>query len=164
MSQIRVFKATRRNLPHWQSPGAVYFLTWCTACGKTLTPEDRSLVIDAIRFWDGTRWAVVAAVVLPDHAHALVRPLPLDPSRLVEGTTHDLGEILGSVKKFSALRINLRHGRTGRLWQDEWYDRIVRDGREFWETWEYIRNNPIAAGLIDRPEEYAWLYEAKTAD
>jgi putative transposase len=45
---------------------------------------------------------------------------------------------------------------------DESYDRIVRDEAEFLEKWNYIRNNPIKAGLADLPENYAWLYERGT--
>ena len=34
------------------------------------------------------------------------------------------------------------------LWQDERYDRIPRDGREFEDTWNYIRENAVTAGLV----------------
>jgi REP element-mobilizing transposase RayT len=101
---------------------------------------------------------------MPDHAHALVRPLPIDPTRLTEGPVHELGELVGSLKKFSARRINSRQNRAGTLWQDDRYDRIMRDDREFDETWSYIRNNPVTAELVPTPEEYPWLYQGNTAD
>jgi REP element-mobilizing transposase RayT len=164
MSPIRSFKVTHRNLPHWQVPGATYFLTWRMIDNLVLEPDDRTIALNAIRFWDGKRWVVYAAVIMPDHAHALVRPMPLDPGRLVEGPVHDLADLLGSVKKFSSRRINTRRNRDGMLWQDERYDHIQRDEREFEETWTYIRYNPVRAGLCELPEQYPWLYESATAE
>jgi hypothetical protein len=35
-----------------------------------------------------------------------------------------------------------RHGRFGRIWQDEYFDRIVRDEKEFMQKLDYIVNNP----------------------
>lgn len=163
MTLIRAFTTTRRNLPHWQDPGAVCFLTWRVAPGRHLDPEDRTLALNAVRHWDGTRWVVYTAVVMPDHVHVLARPRPVSAGQPDAGV-YPLADLLHSVKSYSAKAINRRQGRAGGVWQDERYDRIVRDAREFDETWEYIRNNPVAAGLVSVPEEYAWLYEAVVAD
>lgn len=151
---VHSFTMTRRFLPHWQQPGSVYFITWRCKTNDYLTPEERTLTLSAVQYWDGKKWQVYAAVVMPDHTHALVRPLPLE-----KGGIFNLGEILQSVKGFSAWKIN-RHRRVqGTLWQDERYDRIVRDEVEFLEKWNYIRNNPVKSGLADSPENYPWLYE-----
>ena len=97
---------------------------------------------------------VYVAMVLPDHVHLLAQPLPRSA-----GETFDLAEIIHSVKSFSSQKINLLAGNSGSLWQDERYDRIVRDEEEFLEKWNYIRNNPLKDGLASQPEEYLWLYE-----
>jgi REP element-mobilizing transposase RayT len=131
-------------------------LCWRVIPGRQLEPDDRTLVLDAIRFWDERRWRVFVAVVMPDHVHTIVKPLPADPNT---GAVPDLGELLRSVKGFSARVVNRRQSRTGTLWQDERYDRIIRDERELAETWDYIRFNPVTAGLAETPEQYAWLYE-----
>jgi hypothetical protein len=91
---------------------------------------------------------------MPNHVHILARPL----FRPVGGT-FDLAEILHSVKRFSARKINLGRGVDGSLWQDERFDWIVRDEAEFLEKWQYIRYNPVKAALASDPEEYPWLYE-----
>jgi len=93
-------------------------------------------------------------VVLPDHVHVLAQPLLRE-----EGSGFDLGEILHSIKRFSARKINQARGVQGSLWQDERYDRIVRDEAEFLEKWQYIRNNPVKMELARTSEEYPWLYE-----
>ena len=122
--------------------------------GEHLSPKERAIALEALRYWEGKKWMVYAAVVLPDHVHALVRPLPRDEDNAI-----DLGEILQSIKGFSSWKINRDRGGKGPLWQDERYDRIVRDEAEFLEKWNYIRNNPVKSGLADNPEDYPWLYE-----
>jgi putative transposase len=86
--------------------------------------------------------------------HALVQTLPLIQSDGV----YDLAEIIHSLKSFSAHQINRMRGSHGSIWQDERYDRIMRDDAEFLEKWQYIMNNPLKAELAPSPEDYPWLY------
>ncbi len=152
---VQGFKITRRNLPHWQEPSRVYFITWRSKEGVILAENERSIALQAVRFWDMTKWTVYAAVILPDHVHVLSQPLLSQE----EGGFFDLAEIIHSIKSFSALKISQQRGTKGTIWQDERYDRIVRDEAEFLEKWQYIRNNPVKVGLCQTPEEYPWLYE-----
>jgi len=151
---VQSFQVTRRCLPHWQQPGSIYFITWRCKDGNALSPEECQITLSALRHWDGSKWTLLAGVVLPDHVHVLARPLPRP-----DGGVFDLAEILHSVKRHSALIINQLRGTHGPFWQDERYDRIVRDEAEFLEKWQYIRNNPVKSDLADRPEDYPWLYE-----
>ena len=153
-SPVQAFQSTRRNLPHLQEPGQVYFLTWRCRQGQTLAPGERDLVLQTLQHYNGSKWRLFAAVILPDHVHALVQPLEHP-----EGGTYNLSQIIHSVKRFSTHEINRQRSAKGSLWQDERYDRIVRDEDEFLEKWNYIRNNPVKAELAKRPEEYPWLYE-----
>lgn len=151
---VSFFKITRRNLPHWQEPERVYFLTWRCAKGQTLTPRERTITLEALRYWDGRKWTVYAAVIMPEHVHALAQPLVKN-----ERGTFDLGEILHSVKSYSAHEINKQREGQGVVRQDERFDRIVRDEKEFNEKWEYIKTNPVKNGLSQKPADYLWLYE-----
>jgi len=147
---------TRRNLPHWQEPGRVYFITRRCRKGQGLSPEERSITLGAIRYWDTLKWTVYAAVALPDHVHILAQPLPKP-----EGGVFNLTEILHSVKSFSSQKINQQRKESGSLWQAESFDRIVRDEAEFLEKWQYLRNNPLKTDLALYPEDYPWLYEKR---
>ena len=151
---VTSFRITRRNLPHWQEPDRAYFLTWRCLKGQVLSHEERTITLDSLRYWNGQKWTLYAVVVMPDHVHALCQPLVKD-----EGGTYNLGEILHSVKSFSAHRISQQRGTKGSIWQDERFDRIVRDEKEFNEKWQYIRNNPVKNGLSEKPEDYPWFYE-----
>jgi hypothetical protein len=43
-----------------------------------------------------------------------------------------------------------------RFWQEESYDRVVRDAAEFRRILRYIEFNPVKAGLVVTPEEFCW--------
>ena len=141
--------ATQRNLPHLQVPYATYFVTFHCITGIELPPEARTAVMDAVRHWDGTRIDLDAAVVMPDHVHAVFR--------ITDGST--LGDVLHSVKSFSAKQVNALLGRQGSVWQDESFDHIIRDVAEWEEKVAYIRGNPAKRGLVAEGEEYPWLHE-----
>ncbi len=97
----------------------------------------REIVEKALRHFDGKRYILDAWVIMPNHVHVIVRPV----------AGHELSEILHSWKSFTARRINEELQRDGSLWQDENFDRIVRDLGELERTRSYIRNNPEKAGL-----------------
>ena len=87
-----------------------------------------------------------AAVVMPDHVHLLLTPFETESDASMA-----LGEILHSIKSFSANEVNKEEGRTGPLWLDERWDRMVRTEKEFIETWEYIETNPETLEVEDLP-------------
>jgi len=140
--------ASRRNLPHLETAGATYFVTFRCRGELRMPPEAMAIALSAIRHWDGSRIALDAAVVMPDHAHLMFRIL--DGSRL--------GQLLHSIKSFSANKINALLGRSGAFWLDENFDHIVRDGAEWEEKFQYIRQNPVKKGLADSPDAYPYLY------
>ena len=53
-------------------------------------------------------------------------------------------------------RFNAKYGRVGHLFQERFYTRVVRDELHLVNTYEYIRNNPVVAGLCDAPEDWPW--------
>jgi REP element-mobilizing transposase RayT len=143
----------RRNLSHWQRGGETYFVTFRTIC-RALDAEDRAGVLRACRDFDGTRFALWAAVVMPDHAHLLLQPL--ERCRTV---WWPLSAIMHSIKSFTANHLNRRYHRRGPFWLDENFDRIVPGEVEFGQKWNYIRMNPVTRGLCEKPEDWDALYE-----
>jgi putative transposase len=45
---------------------------------------------------------------------------------------------------------------SSRFWQRRYYDRNVRDNKEFFEALKYIHRNPVRRGLVDKPEDWPW--------
>ena len=103
-------------------------------------PANASVVADALRHFNGDRYELASFVVMPNHVHVLFRPL--------EG--HALPEIVKSWKGFTSREINKQAGKTGALWQDEYWDRLIRNEQHFFKVAEYIRENPVKAKLRER--------------
>ncbi len=100
-------------------------------------PDAAGMVRDALEYFDGERYHLNAFVIMPNHVHAILQPLP----------GHSLADILRSWKGFTARTINKLLGRTGTLWMEESFDRIVRDFDELVRYRDYIARNPETANL-----------------
>jgi putative transposase len=147
-------RITRRRLPHWEIDGAIYFATFNTWEKLELNESARKTVLESCLFFNGQRYNTFAVVVMSDHVHWLLQPLP-KPT----GDCWALREIMHSIKSYSAKQIPRVMKHIGIVWQIEWHDRIIRDEPEFQNTWEYIRQNPFKAGLSDTPNTYPFLWE-----
>ncbi len=160
---IKQFSVSQRRLPHWQSPGAVYFVTFRTHQRRELTPEMRDCVLEACHHSHGSKYDLRAVTVMPDHVHLLVWPLPLDassPQTVAQRGFHALSEVLHGIKSYTANQIQKKWQWIGPVWQHESYDRIVRDEAEYEEKWNYIANNAVKKQLAERPEAYRWFWHS----
>jgi putative transposase len=144
---------SRRNLPHWELTGSTYFITFRVKSG-IIAEDERRIVLDAIKYFHNIRYWIIAAVVMPDHIHIMLKPVESESK-----AEFSLSKILQGIKGFTAREINKTRGTKGALWQDESFDRIVRDQDECLEKWNYIRTNPVKIGLCSSPEEYEFLWE-----
>ena len=104
------------------------------------------MVESALLFFDDDRYHLHAWVVMPNHVHALFTPL----------ASRSLSDIVGGWKSFTAKAANKILARGGRFWQEDYFDRFIRSESHFADAVEYIENNPMKAGLCDRPE--AWTF------
>ena len=148
--RVRYQRHSERHLPHIEDPGATYFVTFRLRAGQ-LNSAERAVVLDTCRYWHGKKMTVHAGVIMPDHAHLLITPHEVSPGEWIA-----LGEILQSIKGYSARQINKTRGTRGSLWLDESWDRIVRNEKEFKERWEYIEENPAKADLGEG-YQFLWL-------
>jgi REP element-mobilizing transposase RayT len=80
------------------------------------------------------------------------------PESLGSPEYYSLSQITHSIKSYSANRIQKLLNIKGSIWQDENYDRIVRNENEYVEKVNYIVNNPLKAGLVGKPKDYRWLF------
>jgi REP element-mobilizing transposase RayT len=142
-------KKTKRDLPHWELEGRIYFVTFSTRERFLLPDEQRQVVLNAFHHWNGSRLRLHVVCAMPDHVHALIEPI----------NGHELSKVLHSIKSFAANKINESLGREGALWQVESFDRIIRDPEDYLQKWEYIRANPAKDGLVQEPRQYPWLFE-----
>ncbi|MFN3409907.1 MAG: primosomal protein N', partial [Limisphaerales bacterium] len=136
--------------------------TWQTHNKLELTPEARAKTLEACRYWHGKKLKCYAACVMPDHVHLLIQPLPKQAAG--ETGVHSLSEILHSIKSFSAHAVNKAMNRTGPVWMDESFDRLIRSESDLHKTWDYIWNNPRKIGLVGPMEEYPYIWTPTAAD
>ncbi len=95
-------------------------------------PALAELVQNAIKHFDGDRYELLHWAVMPNHVHAIVRP--------VKG--HGLSEILHSWKSFTAHEINKRLDRKGKdVWQDESYDHLIRGPKDYGKQAAYVERH-----------------------
>ena len=82
---------------------------------------------------------------MPNHVHILATP------------SVELPKLTRSLKGITAKRANAILRLTGKpFWQDESYDHLVRNEREFEKIRRYIEENPVRAGLVSEASEYRW--------
>jgi len=110
-------------------------------------PEIAAMVAKAILYRQEVmgHYELHAYVIMANHVHLLITPC-VEVSRLMQ-----------SLKRFTAREGNRLLGLTGQpFWQDESYDRLVRDQEEFQRIIRYIEMNPVKAGLAAKPEDFPW--------
>ncbi len=100
-------------------------------------PLNALIIANAFRHFDGVRYELASFVVMPNHVHVMFRPM----------AEHTLADIVKSWKGFTAREINKRMGTKGPLWQDEYWDRLIRSEQHFRRVVRYIRENPEKARL-----------------
>lgn len=95
-------------------------------------PSIAKIVADALLHFDGERYLIYSFVVMPNHIHILFHALG----------EHRLENILHSWKRFTSREINKTLGKAGRLWQSEYWDRLIRSQKHLDWVRGYIAANP----------------------
>jgi putative transposase len=114
---------------------------------RKLTDSDFALLAGAFnRARTLHPFCLTAWVFLPDHWHAICAPR--DPVTI--------SLVMKSVKQSSTTAINGSRGAQGELWQPRFFDRALRTVNEYNEKVEYIHMNPVRAGLVRSPQDWAW--------
>jgi len=84
--------------------------------------------------------------IMGNHVHLIIRP--------------GVGESLSSIMQWAlgvfAMRFNRHFGLTGHVWGERFFSRILEDMRAYLETFVYIDENPLEAGLVASVED--WRY------
>lgn len=90
--------------------------------------------------------AVHAYVLMTNHVHLLMSPATADA----------LPRTMQSVGRRYAGRVNWRQERSGTLWEARYRAAAIDSDRYFFTCSRYIELNPVRAGMVGHPAEYAW--------
>lgn len=113
-----------------------------------LRPECAGIVQEQLFKGHPDSYRLIEWCVMPNHVHVMVK----------FACCMNLASIVRGWKGPSARLINALLGTSGTFWQREYHDRLVRDAEHYFDCRAYIRNNPVKAGLCDRPED--WPFSA----
>ena len=145
--------AYSRNLPHLQRRQATLFVTFATRKRWVLPEGVRVAVLKHCLYDNGGKLIMHAAVIMPDHVHLLCSPLAN-----AVGEPFTLATIMSGIKGSSAHTVNRALKRTGSVWEEESFDRLLRSDESIRQKAEYICANPVRAGLVSHEDEWRWLW------
>ncbi|RBP40575.1 transposase IS200 family protein [Roseimicrobium gellanilyticum] len=96
-----------------------------------------AMMSNSMLHFHGKRYELGAHCVMPNHVHAVFRPLD----------NHSLDDVLHSWKGYTADQMNQMLSRKGSVWVQESFDTIVRDARHLARVVQYIGRNPAKADI-----------------
>jgi putative transposase len=131
----------------YQHQRCLHFITF--SCYRRMqllrTAEAREIFereLERVRRWYGL--FVTGYVVMPEHVHLLIT----EPER------GELSVAIQMLKQITSRR--LRSKNLARFWQVRYYDFPVWSEKKRIEKLRYVHRNPVARGLVNRPEDWKW--------
>ena len=145
------FKPRLRRLDWLYTDCPIYYLTLCAQDRR------RSLANSAIHE-EFTKFSERATdhnvsvgffMIMPDHIHFFAAFSPKSPPlwKWVKALRGDLSKILRENEG------------EGTHWEKDFCDHVLRSEESYQEKIEYVRQNPVRAGLVTRPED--WPYQGE---
>ncbi len=147
----RPFKRALGRLDVVYAESPVYFITFCTQRRrKFLATQKMHQAFRKFALAAAERAMLVGRYVLmPDHIHFFL------------ATICDKETLSMWVKSLkNALSKELRGaGFRAPHWQRGFFDHVVRREESHASKWDYVRQNPVRAGLVERPEDWPFQGE-----
>ena len=141
-------KWLRHDVPAWVDPQAsVFFITICCeprGQNHLCKPEVANRLLETVKHrTDGDVWFPHLFLLMPDHLHALLSFHPHGDG---------MRSVVSSWKGWTAKTLGIK-------WQRGFFDHRLRTDEHHRDKANYIMLNPVRAGLIDRHEDwpYVWL-------
>ena len=121
----------------------VYFVTLCSRDRQTIPwwrDAHEAFKHYAQRGIDQFNVAVGRYVIMPDHIHLFVSG----------GPGFILERWVAGLKRAMSAKLGVRN----QLWQPGFFDHVLRSDESYGEKWQYVRDNPVRAGLVGRAEDW----------
>jgi REP element-mobilizing transposase RayT len=95
---------------------------------------------------------------MPDHIHLFV----------CGRNDFELGRWMGMLKqcleKVAAVTASPTGRRLQKIWQRRFFDHVLRNEESYSQKWEYVRDNPVRAGLVANADDWPYAGEIITID
>ena len=131
-------------------PDPVYFVTFCTWQKVSLLAhhEVNNAFCKAARELRIHSIAVGKYVIMPNHVHCFIRV----------GRGGNISLAVKALKR--AITKVIHTAKTdARVWQEGFFDHILRSNESYSNKWEYVRANPVRAGLVKHGEDWPFQGE-----
>ncbi|MBI3987758.1 MAG: transposase [Lentisphaerae bacterium] len=126
----------------------IYFVTACCEHRRRLFDPIRlgQIAFESLDALAGNLgWQIHYVCIMPDHVHLLISPLEDRDKRLSVFVQRWKASVTKRLKKC---------GIQGPFWQNEFFDHLLRREESLTDKWDYVRMNPVRAGLCPNPDEY----------
>jgi REP element-mobilizing transposase RayT len=134
----------------------IYFITTCTFRRRAILASKRvaSILIDEWRSAHNRHgWAIGRYVIMPDHVHFFCS---------AELGVKRLATFMQAWKQWTSKRIAREVKLSGTVWQEEFFDHVLRSSESYSQKWDYVKGNPVRAGLVKRSDEWPWQGEIES--
>jgi REP element-mobilizing transposase RayT len=145
----RIAMSPRKTLPHefpsFVDPAKeIFFVTICCrrrGVNQLTTTKVSAPLLDTIRFrTERGDWYAHLALLMPDHIHFL---LSFSRDRVSQ-------TVVSKWKEWTAKTLSLE-------WQRDFFEHRLRRAESYLEKADYIRQNPVRAGLVEKAEDWPYV-------
>ena len=128
----------------------LYFVTFNTHKRRQILAHSRvqNDLIDFAHEGETRGIGVGRYVIMPDHIHLFVR----------RDHNFGLGLWIGALKHALARAAILSRAK-GQIWEEGFFDHILRSNESYSQKWNYVRENPVRAGLVKSAAD--WPYQGQ---
>ena len=128
----------------------IYFVTFGTRDRKPILANKQ--IYEAFKTFAEKRQlqrtTIGRFVIMPDHIHLFIR--------LSE--EQKLGATIGYLKKALSAELS-KQGHPSPHWQPGFFDRLMRSANDYSFKWDYVKDNPVRAGLVNEPRDWKFAGE-----
>ena len=134
------------GLKRLQNEGDLHFITF--SCHDRLpylaTPKPKHVIEDMLETLRARHhFAILGYVLMPEHVHLLM-------------TEPKIGAVASTLRVLKGETSKLLRGTRKHFWQPRYYDFNVFTEAKRIEKLQYMHHNPVARGLVERPEDWPW--------
>jgi putative transposase len=140
-----------RRLDWLYTDRPLFFITTATHERRRLLDQDRVHTALVAFFENAHQYRVFVGryVLMPDHLHcfATIAPSGLSLWKWVQ------------ILKVTVARTLRQQGEVSPFWQKGFFDHVLRSAESYQKKWEYVQQNPVRAGLVNRAGD--WPYQGE---
>lgn len=127
-------------------------------------PRIANLVQENLWHHDGLKYRLLAWVIMPNHVHVVIEMANVPLGEIVKSwksyTSKEATKILrggdGPSPRYLSKKFGDKPSPPRTFWEEDYFDRYLRDDDHYRRVVNYIENNPNKAGLVKAQMDWLW--------